>query len=225
MADENIKALIKHEYENGSSIRVLAEKYNQKVGTIKSWLSRERWIKKKENTATSRKRNATKKRNQLRAVANDKKTKMKTDILDGIPKEMIKAEHGISERTYYRAVASVRQIQIERSERVLEEIAKKRYSDAEERLIKISEKKKEIEDKIINSDSREEIREYLDKLKALREIEKDIKSGARTISDYRMAELEQQLENEKILRERIELEKSKNKEIETVDLTIVEDYK
>ena len=47
MADENIKALIKHEYENGSSIRVLAEKYNQKVGTIKSWLSRERWIKKK----------------------------------------------------------------------------------------------------------------------------------------------------------------------------------
>ena len=45
--NENIKELIKYEYENGTSIRVLAEKYGRKVGTIKSWVSREKWIKKK----------------------------------------------------------------------------------------------------------------------------------------------------------------------------------
>ena len=43
----DIKELIKYEYENGTSIRALAEKYNQKVGTIKSWISREKWVKKK----------------------------------------------------------------------------------------------------------------------------------------------------------------------------------
>lgn len=48
MSNEDIKLLIKTEYENGTSISTLAEKYNQKVGTIKSWISRGKWIKKRE---------------------------------------------------------------------------------------------------------------------------------------------------------------------------------
>ena len=38
------------------------------------------------------------------------------------------------------------------------------------------------------------------RLSLLREFEKEIKNGARVINDYRRADLEQQLENENIIR-------------------------
>ena len=84
---ENIKLIIKNEYENGTSIRVLSEKYNQKVGTIKSWISREKWIKKNEKTATSKRKNATKKCNQSKMV--DIETIMKLYFLNNFPKKEI----------------------------------------------------------------------------------------------------------------------------------------
>ena len=56
MSNEDIKLLIKTEYENGTSISTLAEKYNQKVGTIKSWISRGKWIKKKRIEQPSEKK-------------------------------------------------------------------------------------------------------------------------------------------------------------------------
>ena len=86
---ENIKLIIKNEYENGTSIRVLSEKYNQKIGTIKSWISREKWIKKKENTATSKRKNATTKRNHLKVVANNKETQIKSDIINNLSKKEV----------------------------------------------------------------------------------------------------------------------------------------
>ena len=46
MKDENIKLLIKNEYENGTSMSVLAKKYNVKLNTIKTWSAKEKWVKK-----------------------------------------------------------------------------------------------------------------------------------------------------------------------------------
>lgn len=71
MSKEDIKLLIKNEYENGTSISTLAEKYNQKVGTIKSWISRGNGLK-KENSATNRKK-VQPKLNQSKMVANEKR--------------------------------------------------------------------------------------------------------------------------------------------------------
>ena len=119
-------------------------------------------------------------------------------------------------------------MQIEQSEKVLQAIVEEKYSDVKDRLIKIIEEKDKLIKELLKNTSlgeKEKHTSIKERLNLLKEVEKDIKNNARIISDYRQAELEQQLENEKILKERIELEKSKNKEIETVDLTIVEDYK
>ena len=218
MKNENIKLLIKNDYENGTSIRVLSEKYNQKVGTIKSWISREKWIKKKENTATSKRKNATTKRNHLEVVANDKETQIKSDIINDISKEEILEKHGIKKTKYYDIKKSVRQIQIEQSEKVLNEIATKKYNNAVERLKRIIEEKEKLETRILKTTDKEEMSMIKQKLELLKEFEKDIKVNARVISDYRQAELEEQLVNNELSRnaleiqkERLEIEKAKIK--------------
>ena len=213
MKDENIKLLIKDEYENGTSIRVLAEKYNQKVGTIKSWISREKWIKKKENTATSKKKNATTKRNHLRVVANDKEIQIKSDIIDDVSKHKVMAKNGISERTYYRKKQSVRVIQIEKSQTILTEITKEKYSDLKTQLSKLEEEKRKLK-KIfleIGLEDDETLKRIKERLKVLKEFEKEIYKGGQIIGIYRQAELETELENENIQKEKLEIEKSKLK--------------
>lgn len=213
MKDENIKLLIKDEYENGTSIRVLAEKYNQKVGTIKSWISREKWIKKKENTATSKKKNATTKRNHLRVVANDKEIQIKSDIIDDVSKHKVMAKNGISERTYYRKKQSVRVIQIEKSQTILTEITKEKYSDLKTQLSKLEEEKRKLKEKFleIGLEDDETLKRIKERLKVLKEFEKEIYKGGQIIGIYRQAELETELENENIQKEKLEIEKSKLK--------------
>ena len=222
---ENIKLIIKNEYENGTSIRVLSEKYNQKIGTIKSWISREKWIKKKEHTATSKRKNATTKRNHLEVVANNKETQIKSDIINNLSKKEIIEKNDISESTYYRNKKSVRAIQIEQSEKILRFIAEEKYSDAKERLIKISEQKEELEKKLLDLsiDEKEKMQLIMTRLSLLREFEKEIKNGARVINDYRRADLEQQLENENLIREKIDLERNKNGKIEDEEQVVIID--
>ena len=204
MKDENIKLLIKNEYENGTSIRVLAEKYNQKVGTIKSWISREKWIKKK---------NATTKRNHLRVVANDKEIQIKSDIIDDVSKHKVMAKNGISERTYYRKKQSVRVIQIEKSQTILTEITKEKYSDLKTQLSKLEEEKRKLKEKFleIGLEDDETLKRIKERLKVLKEFEKEIYKGGQIIGIYRQAELETELENENIQKEKLEIEKSKLK--------------
>ena len=211
MKDENIKLLIKNDYENGTSIRVLSEKYNQKVGTIKSWISREKWIKKKENTATSKRKNATTKRNHLEVVANDKETQIKSDIINDIPRDEIMAKNGISKRTYYRKRQSIREIQIEKSKTVLTEIANENYKDLKEQLLELENEKRKLKEKFleIGTDDDETLKRINTRLKVLKEFEKEIYKGGQIVGSYRQAELETELENENIQREKLEIEKSK----------------
>ena len=125
----DIKEVIKYEYENGTSIRALAEKYNQKVGTIKSWISREKWVKKKENSATIKKKNATTKRNQLKMVANDKEVQIKSDIINNVPKEKVMEKHGIKKSAYYDKAKSIRQMRLEATEKQAQKIIDEVYYD------------------------------------------------------------------------------------------------
>ena len=57
----------------------------------------------------------------------------------------------------------------------------------------------------------------------LAEFEKEIKNGARVINDYRRADLEQQLENENLIREKIDLERNKNGKIEDEEQVVIID--
>ena len=211
MKNEDIKLLIKNEYENGTSIRALAEKYNQKVGTIKSWISRGKWIKKKENSANIRKKRATKKRNQSKMVANDKETQMKLEILNNVPKKEILQKFSITERTYYNKLKSIREIQIEKSKNLLTQIANKNYKDLEEQLTELEEEKRKLKEKFlkISLEEDEVLRQINARLKTLREFEKEIYKGGQIIGNYRQAELEAELENENIQKKKLDLEKKK----------------
>lgn len=222
MKDENIKLLIKNDYENGTSIRVLSEKYNQKVGTIKSWISREKWIKKKENTATSKRKNATTKRNHLEVVANDKETQIKSDIINDIPKEEILEKHGIKKSTYYNKVKSVREIQIKKSQSVLNKIADENYKDLKEQLLELENEKRKLKEKFleIGLDDDETLKRINIRLKVLKEFEKEIYKGGQIVGSYRQAELEMELENENIQKEKLEIEKSKIKSFDEEDKKI-----
>ena len=211
MKNENIKLLIKNDYENGTSIRVLSEKYNQKVGTIKSWISREKWIKKKENTATNKRKNATTKRNHLEVVANDKETQIKSDILNNVPKEKILQKFSVTERTYYNKVKSIREIQIEKSQTILTKIADENYNDLKEQLLELENEKRKLKEKFleIGLDDDETLKRINTRLKVLKEFEKEIYKGGQIVGSYRQAELEMELENENIQKEKLEIEKSK----------------
>lgn len=219
----DIKELIKYEYENGSSITSLSKKYNQKVGTIKSWVSREKWVKKKGNIATTKKENATNKRNQLQPLKNDIQTQIKRDIINNATSHEIVQKFAVSERTFYNYKKNVRQFQIEYSEKFLNSIAEEKYKDVNDRLKNIADKKYELEIELLKSGIYDAEKMLLieKRLKLLKEFEKDIKSNARIINDYRQAELEEQLVNEQIQKEKLELEKSKNKiEDENININI-----
>lgn len=222
---ENIKLIIKNEYENGTSMSVLSKKYNIGLSRIKKWSSEGKWVKKKQNKVTKSKSNRTKKSNQKQIVTLSKETQIKSDIINNLSKKEIIEKNDISESTYYRNKKSVRAIQIEQSEKILRFIAEEKYSDAKERLIKISEQKEELEKKLLDLsiDEKDKMQLIMTRLSLLREFEKEIKNGARVINDYRRAELEQQLENENLIREKIDLERNKNGKIEDEEQVVIID--
>ena len=225
MKDENIKLLIKNEYENGTSMSVLAKKYNVKLNTIKTWSAKEKWVKKKRNTTTKKGTTENSKKQPKKTVVIDKETQIKSDIINNTTKEEITEKHGIKKTKYYDIKKSVRAIQIEQSEKILRFIAEEKYSDAKERLIKISEQKEELEKKLLDLsiDEKEKMQLIMTRLSLLREFEKEIKNGARVINDYRRADLEQQLENENLIREKIDLERNKNGKIEDEEQVVIID--
>ena len=222
---ENIRLIIKNEYENGTSMSVLSKKYNIGLSRIKKWSSEGKWVKKKQNKVTKSKSNRTKKSNQKQMVTLSKETQIKSDIINNLSKKEVIEKNDISESTYYRNKKSVRAIQIEQSEKILRFIAEEKYSDAKERLIKISEQKEELEKKLLDLsiDEKEKMQLIMTRLSLLREFEKEIKNGARVINDYRRADLEQQLENENLIREKIDLERNKNGKIEDEEQVVIID--
>ena len=216
MSNEDIKLLIKTEYENGTSIRVLAEKYNQKVGTIKSWISREKWTKKKENTATSKRKNATTKRNQLKKVANEKEINIQRDILEGKSKQEIMSKYGISERTYSRKTKNARELRKERTEKYLEKIVDEVYKGDIYKILKNTEvAKANLIIKTTNELSNKEetnikkIQEYEKAYQTIKKMGMDLMRTGKMLTPYEILEIEQQLVNEELLQEKLDLEKKK----------------
>ena len=210
----DIKEVIKYEYENGTSIRALAEKYNQKVGTIKSWISREKWVKKKENSATIKKKNATTKRNQLKMVANDKEVQIKSDIINNVPKEKVMEKHGIKKSAYYDKAKSIRQMRLEATEKQAQKIIDEVYYDLPDFLRNIAIAKRNAAIRIIQiinkkENSEKEVAALEKKLSLIVKTEKEIMRTGKLLTNYELLEVEAQLVNEGIQSEKVEIEKSK----------------
>nr|WP_315046145.1 hypothetical protein [uncultured Leptotrichia sp.] len=213
MKDENIKLLIKNEYENGTSMSVLAKKYNVKLNTIKTWSAKEKWIKKKRNTTTKKGTTKNSKKQPKKMVVIDKETQIKSDIIDDVCKHEIMAKNGISERTYYRKKQSVRVIQIEKSQTILTEITEEKYNNLKIQLSDLEDEKQKLKEKFlkIGLEDDETLKRIKERLKVLKEFEKEIYKGGQIVGVYRQAELEMELENENIQKEKLEIEKSKLK--------------
>ena len=214
MSKEDIKLLIKNEYENGTSISTLAEKYNQKVGTIKSWISRGKWIKKKENSATIRKKSATKKLNQSKMVANEKEIKIQQDILNGKSKQEIMSEYGVSERTYSRKTKSVRELRLSKTEKYLDSIIEMVYPDLEDLLTSTEKVKrnlfirtvKEVSNDVINF---KRVDDYNKTFDIIKNMSSEIMKTGKIVNTNSLMDIEQQITNEDIQKERLEIERSK----------------
>lgn len=208
MKDENIKLLIKNEFENGAGVTVLSKKYKVSANTINSWKKREKWQKKvapKGNAPNSKKCTKNK------TGANDKETQIKSDILNNVPKEKILQKFSVTERTYYNKVKSVREIQIEKSQSILTKIADENYNDLKEQLLELENEKRKLKEKFleIGLEDDETLKRINTRLKVLKEFEKEIYKGGQIVGSYRQAELEMELENENIQKEKLEIEKSK----------------
>ena len=217
MKDENIKLLIKNEYENGVGVTELSKKYKVSANTINSWKKREKWRKKvapKGNAPNSKKCTKNK------TGANDKETQIKSDIINDISKEEILEKHGIKKSTYYNKVKSVREIQIEKSQSILTKIADENYNDLKEQLLELENEKRKLKEKFleIGLEDDETLKRINTRLKVLKEFEKEIYKGGQIVGSYRQAELEEQLVNNELSRnaleiqkERLEIEKAKIK--------------
>ena len=208
MKDENIKLLIKNEFENGAGVTELSKKYRISANTINSWKKREKWQKKvapKGNAPNSKKCTKNK------TGANDKETQIKSDILNNVPKEKILQKFSVTERTYYNKVKSVREIQIEKSQSILTKIADENYNDLKEQLLELENEKRKLKEKFleIGLEDDETLKRINTRLKVLKEFEKEIYKGGQIVGSYRQAELEMELENESIQKEKLEIEKSK----------------
>ena len=211
MKDENIKLLIKNEYENGTSMSVLAKKYKTKLNTIKTWSAKEKWVKKKRNTTTKKGTTENIKKQPKKSVVIDKEIQIKSDIINDIPREEILEKHGIKKSTYYNKVKSIREIQIQKSQSVLTKIADENYKDLKEQLLELENEKRKLKEKFleIGLEDDETLKRINTRLKVLKEFEKEIYKGGQIVGSYRQAELEMELENENIQKEKLEIEKSK----------------
>ena len=218
MSNEDIKLLIKNEYENGTSMSVLSKKYNVKLNTIKGWSYKEKWIKKKENTTTKRGTTSKKKKQPIKVVANEKEINIQRDILNGKSKQEIMSKYGISERTYSRKTKNARELRKERTEKYLEKIVDEVYKGDIYKILKNTEvAKANLIIKTTNELSNKEetnikkIQEYEKAYQTIKKMVKDIMRTGKMLTPYELLEIDQQLSNEELQLEKIEVEKSKNK--------------
>ena len=208
MSRENIKELIKLEYENGATMVFLSNKYNVSVGTIKTWSFTQKWIKKKPNTKTK----TNKKPNQQNQKINNKDIEIKKDILNDVPREEVMEKHGIKKSAYYVKEKSIRELVKNRNKIIFESVSDRLISDKEERLIRYKTIKLELLDKIeeamLDNESYD-LKQLNDKLNLLTKAEKELYKELRLKVTYEEAEFEKQLAEEETQRNRLEIEKLK----------------
>ena len=222
MSRENIKELIKLEYENGATMVFLSNKYNVSVGTIKTKSFTQKWIKKKPNIKTK----TNKKPNQQNQKINNKDIEIKKDILNDVPREEVMEKHGIKKSAYYVKEKSIRELVKNRNKIIFESVSDRLISDKEERLIRYKTIKLELLDKIeeamLDNESHD-LKQLNDKLNLLTKAEKELYKELRLKVTYEEAEFEKQLAEEETQRNRLEIEKLKQgtEEDKKVEIKII----
>lgn len=218
MDKQDLRELLRKEYENGAGITELCRKYNQSINTVKSWKKRDGWKKKQINAPLTNAPPKKKSAPKMKKGAIEKEIKIQQDILNGKSKQEIMSEYGISERTYSRKTKNARELRKERTEKYLEKIVDEVYKGDIYKILKNTEvAKANLIIKTTNElSSKEEtnikkIQEYEKAYQTIKKMGMDLMRTGKMLTPYELLEIDQQLSNEELQLEKIEVEKSKNK--------------
>ena len=226
MDKQDLRDLLRKEYENGVGITELCRKYNQSINTVKSWRKREGWKKKQINAPLTNAPPKKKIAPPKQKGANEKETQIKADIINNVPKEEILQKFAVSERTYYYKAKSIRQLRKERTEKYLEQIADEVYKGELYRILKGTETAKANlvvrATKEINSQEMDtkKVQEYDKAYITIKKMGNDLMRTGKMLTAYEVLEIDRQLAEEEISREKLEIEKSKIKSFDEEDKKI-----
>lgn len=217
MDKQDLRELLRKEYENGAGITELCRKYNQSINTVKSWKKRDGWKKKQINAPLTNAPPKKKSAPKMKKGAIEKEIKIQQDILNGKSKQEIMSKYGISERTYSRKTKNARELRKERTEKYLEKIVDEVYKGDIYKILKNTEvAKANLIIKTTNELSSKEtnikkIQEYEKAYQTIKKMGMDLMRTGKMLTPYELLEIDQQLSNEELQLEKIEVEKSKNK--------------
>ncbi|AMD95647.1 hypothetical protein [Leptotrichia sp. oral taxon 847] len=196
------------------TLKKLADKYGVPGGTVRRWKSE--YLKKNKANVHSKKRT-----NAERSSKRD--IQIKKDILNDVPREEVMAKNGISERTYSRKEKSIRQLRLEKTEKQLDEIIEKVYADMSDMLKNIEISKRNLVIRMakeISKDDSLDVKrlQVIDKAYiAIKKMGNDLMRTGKMLTAYEVLEIDKQLAEEALQKEKLEIEKAKIKKDDDKD--------
>ena len=196
------------------TLKKLADKYSVPEGTVRRWKSE--YLKKNKMNVRNKKRTNSER-------INERDIQVKKDILNDVPREEVMAKNGISERTYSRKEKSIRQLRLEKTEKQLDEIIEKVYTDMGDMLKNIEISKRNLVIRMAKEISKDETLDakrlqIIDKAYiTIKKMGNDLMRTGKMLTAYEVLEIDRQLAEEEISREKLEIEKAKIKKDDDKD--------
>lgn len=229
MDKQDLRDLLRKEYENGAGITELCRKYNQSINTIKSWKKRDGWKKKQINAPSTNAPPKKKSAPKMKKGAIEKEIKIQQDILNGKSKQEIMSKYGISERTYSRKTKNARELRKERTEKYLEKIVDEVYKGDIYKILKNTEvAKANLIIKTTNELSGKEtnikkIQEYEKAYQTIKKMGMDLMRTGKMLTPYELLEIDSQLASEELQQLKLGIEVNKNQVIEEKEQVVIID--
>ena len=196
------------------TLKKLADKYSVPEGTVRRWKS--------EHLKKSKANVHNKKRTNVERV-NERDIQVKKDILNDVPKEEVMRKNEISNATYYRKEKSVRELRLEKTEEQMDDILSKVYSDRGDVLKNIEISKRNLiirMAKEISKDDSLDVKrlQVIDKAYiAIKKMGNDLMRTGKMLTAYEVLEIDKQLAEEALQKEKLEIEKAKIKKDDDKD--------
>ena len=230
MDKQDLRDLLRKEYENGAGITELCRKYNQSINTVKSWRKRDGWKKKQINAPLTNAPPKKKSAPKMKKGAIEKEIKIQQDILNGKSKQEIMSKYGISERTYSRKTKNARELRKERTEKYLEKIVDEVYKGDIYKILKNTEvAKANLIIKTTNELSNKEetnikkIQEYEKAYQTIKKMGMDLMRTGKMLTPYELLEIDSQLTSEELQQLKLDIEANKNQVIKEKEQVVIID--
>ena len=196
------------------TLKKLADKYSVPEGTVRRWKS-EHLKKNKMNVRNKKRTNSER--------INERDIEVKKDILNDMTKEEVMKKHGISNTTYYRKERSIRRLRLEKTEKQMDEIIEKVYVDISDVQKNIEISKRNLIIRMAKEISKDETLDakrlqIIDKAYiTIKKMGNDLMRTGKMLTAYEVLEIDRQLAEEALQKEKLEIEKAKIKKDDDKD--------